>query len=110
MKQVIASNAPVEGAVFKFEDPTSTPYTITVYASAYSNEPNQLLRVLVKLDYDYVAELHLCSNGAAEHRALIPASFQVTPTSSQTKHAIALSVADNTVIDINDRCTIVIDY
>lgn len=110
MKQVLASNAPVDGAVFKFEDPTSTPYTITIHASAYSNLPNQMLRLVVKLDYDYVAELHLFSNGAAEHRALIPASFQVTPGSSQIKHAIALSAADNTVIDVYDRVTIVIDY
>jgi hypothetical protein len=106
--QVIVSQAGPLPITTTFAAPGDAPMYLEVNGSVWTQAVNQLIGIVVALDGKVVGKAQIWSNGNATHRAVVPAYIKVHL--SQGQHKLTLSADSNTVSDLNDRFTAVLQY
>ena len=106
--QVIVSQAGPLPITTTFAAPGDMPMYLVVNGSVWTQSVNTLIGIVVELDGNVVGKAQIWSNGNATHRAVVPAYIQVKL--SQGQHKLTLSADSNTVSDLNDRYTAVLQY
>lgn len=86
----------------KFTPRDTSPALLYVTASAWSNQPNQLIGVKVALDGNPLGSLMLFANEATSHKALVAMLFPVK-FDDLNPHTLTFSAATpSTKCDVND--------
>lgn len=92
-----------------FQAPGDGPMYLVVNGSVWSQTPNVSIGIAVTLDKQFVGRALIFSNGAATHRAVVPAYIPIKL--QQGPHTLILSVqTTNTLTDYNDFYTAAIYY
>lgn len=92
-----------------FNAPSDAPIYLEVNGSVWSQTPNVMLGITVEIDGAVVGTANIFSNGAATHRAAVPAYMPIQL--KQGQHTISLKPAPaTTVSDFNDFFTAVLHY
>ena len=106
--QVIVSQAGPLPITTTFAAPGDMPMYLVVNGSVWTQSVNTLIGIIVELDGKVVGKAQIWSNGNATHRAVVPAYIKVQL--KQGQHTLKLSADTNTISDLNDRYTAVLQY
>jgi hypothetical protein len=106
--QVIISQKGPLPITANFNAPGDEPMYLEVSGSVWSQTVNALIGIVVSLDGKAIGEAYIWSNGAATHRAVVPAYIPVKLTQGQ--HQLTLSAAQNTISDYNDFYAAVLQF
>ena len=107
--QVILSQAGPLPITATFNAPGDEPMYLEVNGSVWTQSPNNMIGIAIKLDGKAVGTAQIWSNANATHRAVVPAYIPITL--KQGKHTLTLSASSGgTVSDSNDFYTAVIQY
>ena len=92
-----------------FQAPGDSPMILEVNGSVWTQTANSMIGIGVKLDGQVIGAAQIYSNGAATHRAVVPAFIPIKL--SQGQHTLSLYAnTASTVSDFNDFYTAGIRY
>ena len=91
-----------------FMAPGDMPMYLEVAGSVWTTTANQMIGIQITLDGNLIGTANIFSNTASTHRAAVPVYLPIKLTQGQ--HTIQLSVAANTVSDLNDLYTAVLHF
>ena len=107
--QVIINQAGPLPITATFNAPGDEPMYLEINGTVWSQKANQMIGIAVSLDGQAVGAAQIFSNGAATHRAVVPAYIAIQLTQGQ--HTLILSPNNSaTVSDYNDFYTAVIHF
>jgi hypothetical protein len=107
--QVIIQQAGPLPITVNFQAPGDSPMTLQVTGSVWTQTANTMIGIGIKLDGQVLGAAQIFSNGAATHRAVVPAYVPIKL--SQGQHTLSLYPnTAATVSDFNDFYAAVIRY
>jgi hypothetical protein len=107
--QVIINQAGPLPITATFNAPGDEPMYLEINGTVWSQKVNQMIGIAIKLDGQALGAAQIFSNGAATHRAVVPAYLPIQL--SQGAHTLILSPNNSaTVSDYNDFYTAVIHF
>jgi hypothetical protein len=94
--------------VANFKAPGNESMYLQVNGSVWSQNENRTIGILIEIDGKMVGAAQIFSNGAATHRAVVPAFIPIQLAFGE--HSISLSPTVGSVSDSNDFYTAAIHY
>jgi len=92
-----------------FNAPGDSPMYLEINGSVWTQHPNQMIGIAVKLDNNAVGAAQVWSNGTATHRTVVPVFIPIKL--KQGQHTLSLSPNNPaTLSDLNDFFSVVIHY
>jgi hypothetical protein len=108
LQEIIAQNGPLPIKVTA-DIETDGPTVVTVAGSVWTTTPNSTIGVGLLIDGNLMVKAQIFSNGANEHRAVVPVSISYTFTIGQ--HTFTLEpLTGQTTSDANDVFWVTVQY